>query len=425
MDTKVPWCGMTRVAVVGSGISGLAAAWLLSRRFDVTLFEADHRLGGHTHTVTIETAEGPIPLDTGFLVHNRQTYPNLVRLFDELGVATQDSEMSFSVADPRSGLEYGSRGAAGFFAQPRNLLRPAHYRLLTEIVRFNREARALLTRPGYEGLTLGRFLAERGFQKSFTRSYLLPMASAIWSAPVDAMAAFPAFTFVRFFQNHGLLGITGQPTWRVVVGGSHRYIPALVAPLTGRVFTNTPVAGVTRSAEGVTLRFNTRAPERFDHAVLACHGDQALRLLGDPSDAERAVLGQFRTSANDAWLHTDASWLPRSPRAQASWNYRLSSDDDAPPTVTYDLNRLQGLRTATRYCVTLNPGTPIPEPSVLARIAYRHPLYDLAAVRAQGRWADVSGVNRTHFCGAYWGYGFHEDGLNAAVRVAASLGVGW
>lgn len=415
---------MTRVAVVGSGISGLAAAWLLSRRFEVFLFETDGRLGGHTHTVEVETADGRLALDTGFLVHNRRTYPHLVRLFDELGVATQDSDMSFSVVDPRSGLEYGSRGASGFFAQPRNLLRPAHYRLLSEIARFNREGRALLTRPGYEGLTLGDFLAERRFDTPFTRHYLLPMASAIWSAPLGAMTAFPAFTFLRFFENHGLLGLTGQPTWRAVVGGSHRYIPALTAPLSGRVFTGTPVEQVTRDPDGVTLRFATRAPERFDHVVLACHGDQALRLLGDPSDAERAVLGEFRTTANDAWLHTDESWLPVNPRARASWNYRLA-DDDRPPTVTYDLNRLQGLRTATRYCVTLNPGRPIPPHAVLGRFQYRHPLYDRAAVAAQARWPAVSGANRTHFCGAYWGCGFHEDGLNSAIRVAASLGVRW
>lgn len=416
---------MMRVAVVGSGISGLAAAWLLSRRFQVSLFEADSRLGGHTHTVEVDTADGRLALDTGFLVHNRRTYPHLVRLFDELDVATQDSDMSFSVVDPQSGLEYGSRGAAGFFAQPRNILRPAHYRLLSEIVRFNREGQALLTRAGYEGLTLGDFLAERRFDTTFTRHYLLPMASAIWSAPLDAMTAFPAFTFLRFFQNHGLLGLTGQPTWRAVVGGSHRYIPALTAPLSGRVFTGTPVERITRESDGVTVRFTTRAPESFDHVVLACHGDQALRLLGDPSDVEQSVLGQFRTSSNEAWLHTDESWLPANPRARASWNYRLADDDDLPPTVTYDLNRLQGLRTARHYCVTLNPGRPIPPDAVLGRFTYRHPLYDVAAVRAQTRWPAVSGVNRTHLCGAYWGCGFHEDGLNSAIRVAASLGVRW
>ncbi len=416
---------MTRVAVVGSGISGLAAAWLLSRRFEVSLFEAEGRLGGHTHTVEVETDDGRLALDTGFLVHNPRTYPHLVRLLDELGVPTQDSDMSFSVVDPRSGLEYGSRGAAGFFAQPRNLLRPAHYRLLSEIVRFNREGRALLTRAGYEGLTLGAFLAEQRFDTPFTRHYLLPMASAIWSAPLDAMTEFPAFTFLRFFQNHGLLGLTGQPTWRAVVGGSHRYIPALTAPLSGRVFTGTPVERITRDPQGVTVQFGTRAPESFDQVVLACHGDQALRLLGDASDTECTVLGQFRTSANEAWLHTDESWLPVNPRARASWNYRLADDDDGPPTVTYDLNRLQSLRTTRRYAVTLNPGRPIPPHAVLGRFTYRHPLYDVAAVRAQVRWPAVSGVNRTHFCGAYWGCGFHEDGLNSAIRVAASLGVRW
>jgi predicted NAD/FAD-binding protein len=416
---------LARIAVVGSGVSGLVAAWLLSRRFEVHLYEAEPRLGGHTHTVNVETPDGRLALDTGFLVHNRRTYPNLVRLFEEIGVATQPSDMSFSVADPRTGLEYGSRGAGGFFAQARNLVRPAHYRLLAEIVRFNREASALLTRPDAGDLTLAGFLAERAFDDTFSRYYLLPMASAIWSAPMDAMGDFPVFTFVRFFGNHGLLGITGQPTWRAVTGGSHRYIPALVAPLGDRVHTGTGVTRVMRSPEGVTLTFAARAPERFDHVVLACHGDQAFRLLGDPSDAEVAVMGQFRTSVNDTWLHTDASWLPVNHRARASWNYRLADDDTGAPTVTYDLNRLQGLTTGQSYCVTLNPRRPIPPEMVLGRFPYRHPLYDLSAVRAQGRWTDVSGVNRTHFCGAYWGYGFHEDGVTSAVRVAASLGVAW
>lgn len=416
---------MTRVAVVGSGIAGLSAAWLLSRRYEVHLFEADARLGGHTHTVEVEAAGGRLALDTGFLVHNRRTYPNLVRLFEQLAVATQPSDMSFSVADPRTGFEYGSRGAAGFFAQPRNLVRPAHYRLLAEIVRFNKEAPGVLARPQAESLTLGAFLQERRFDDRFIRHYLLPMASAIWSTPLGAMTDFPLVTFVRFFQNHGLLGISGQPTWRVVTGGSHRYIPALTGPLRGRVFTSTPVTRVTRQADGVTLDFGTRPSERFEQVVLACHGDQALRLLGDASPLEREVLGAFRTTANEAWLHTDATWLPARPRAQASWNYRLADDDAGAPMVTYDLNRLQGLRTGTRYCVTLNPGTPIPEAAVLGRFHYRHPLYDLAAIRAQARWAEVSGVQRTHFCGAYWRYGFHEDGLNSATRVAACLGVGW
>ena len=416
---------VTRVAVVGAGISGLSVCWLLSRRYEVHLFEADGRLGGHTHTVQAESPDGPLALDTGFLVHNLRTYPNLIRLFGELGVATMDSDMSFSVTDPRTGLAYSSRGARGFFAQRANLLRPAHYRLLVEIARFNREAPALLDRPGAADLTLGAFLDERRFDARFARYYLLPMAAAIWSTPLEAITAFPAATFIRFFQNHGLLGLTGQPTWRVVEGGSHRYIPKLTGPLQGRVHTGTPVERITRGRDGVTVAFTNRAPEVFDHLVLACHGDAALRLLGDPTTVEQAVMGQFQTSANVAWLHTDASWVPANPWAQASWNYRLSADDGVPPTVTYDLNRLQGLTTATRYCVTLNPETPPAEGTVLGRYVYRHPLYTTAAVRAQGRWAEVSGVNRTHFCGAYWGNGFHEDGLNSARRVAASLGVGW
>jgi predicted NAD/FAD-binding protein len=416
---------MRTVAVIGAGISGLAAAYLLSRRHRVHLFEQERRLGGHTNTVLVSTPNGDVPLDTGFLVHNDRTYPNLVRLFGELSVATHDSDMSFAVSCRRSGLEYSSRGANGFFAQRRNLVTPSHLSLLREIVRFNREAPALMGEPDAERQTLGDFLDSRRFGDAFTHRYLFPMASAIWSASLDAVRSFPALTLIRFFDNHGLLSLNSQPTWRVVTGGSHIYIPRLMAPVSGDVHQGAAIQSVQRHEGGVTVAFRDRPSMAFDDVVLACHGDQVLPLLADPSDRERDVFAGFTTTTNAAWLHTDASVLPVLSRARASWNYLLAADADAPPMVTYDLNRLQGLTTTEQYCVTLNPDGHVDDRRVLGRFVYRHPLYTREAIRAQRQWGDVSGVNRTHFCGAYWSYGFHEDGLNSALKVARALGVQW
>ena len=416
---------MKTVAVIGAGISGLAAAHFLSRRHYVALFEKDARLGGHTNTVVIDDPAGAVALDTGFLVHNHRTYPNLVRLFGEVGVATRDSDMSFAVSCRRSGLEYSSRGANGFFAQRRNLMRPSHLSLLRDIVRFNREAPALLTAPDAERQTLGDFLESRRFGEAFTHRYLFPMASAIWSASRGAIRSFPALTLIRFFANHGLLSLTAQPTWKVVAGGSHTYVPKLLARLSGEVHPGASIHEVRRGEDGVTLTFRDRPSMRFDEVVFACHGDQVLPLLADPSDRERDVFQRFTTTANVAWLHTDGSVLPVQARARASWNYRLAGDADAPPTVTYDLNRLQGLTTSTQYCVTLNPNGGIDERRVLRKFLYRHPLCTPETMRAQLDWSAVSGVNRTHYCGAYWRYGFHEDGLASALRVARTLGVEW
>jgi predicted NAD/FAD-binding protein len=416
---------MRTVAIIGAGISGLAAAYLLSRRHRVHLFEKEARLGGHTNTVLVSTPAGSVPLDTGFLVHNGRTYPNLVRLFRELDVATRDSDMSFSVSCQRSGLEYSSRGANGFFAQRRNLVRPSHFSLLREIMRFNREAPTLLRAPDAGRQTLGEFLESRRFDEPFTQRYLFPMASAIWSASLDAIRSFPAMTLIRFFDNHGLLSLHEQPTWKTVAGGSHTYIPRLTAPLSGNVHERAEIHGVRRSERGVTIAFRDRPSMVFDDVVFACHGDQVLPLLADPSDREREVLSNFTTTTNVAWLHTDASVLPVRQRARASWNYLLAADAKAPPMVTYDLNRLQDLRTPEQYCVTLNPDGQIDERRVLRRFVYRHPLYTCEAMNAQQRWRELSGVNRTHYCGAYWFHGFHEDGLNSALRVASALGVEW
>jgi predicted NAD/FAD-binding protein len=417
---------MRRVAVVGSGIAGLAAAYFLSRHHRVWLFERDSRLGGHTHTVVAESAQGPVALDTGFLVHNVRTYPRLVRLFDELAIATQPSDMCFSVSCPRTGLEYSSRGARGFFAQKRNLGSRRHLVLLGEILRFNRLAPRALARGDGAAGTIGDFLAEHRFSEVFRRFYLFPMASAIWSTSMAGIEAFPVVTLLRFLDNHGLLSVGGQPIWRVVQGGSHTYIPKLIAPLGDRVHLGVTITGIRRDPCTVTISFRDRRPATFDDVVLACHGDQVLPLLEDPTDAERDVFAQFTTTTNEACLHTDAAVRPRRPGARAAWNYRLGTSDVAPPTVSYDLNRLQSLTTPEAYSVTLNPAeAAIRSDQVLKRMIYEHPLYTHAAIRAQTRWAEVSGVRRTHYAGAYWFYGFHEDGLRSAQRVAHAMGVTW
>ena len=412
---------MKRIAIVGAGISGLAAAYFLSRRHRVWLFEREPRLGGHTNTVTI----GDVPLDTGFLVHNDRTYPNLVRLFREIGIESQASDMCFAVSCRRTGLEYSSRGARGFFAQKRNLLRASHLRLLTEILRFNREAPALLSHADAASSTLGDFLESHGFGEAFRRLYLYPMASAIWSSSLDSVNAFPALTLIRFLDNHGLLSVNGQPKWKTVVGGSQRYIPKLTAAIRDRVATGAHLQGITRTTEGVTLTFFDRPAMAFDDVVIATHGDEVLPLLADPTDRERDVFGAFRTTTNTTWLHTDDGTLPRRAGARASWNYLLPEDGSRPPTVTYHLNRLQRIPCTTEYCVTLNPNGSIDDRRVLRKMVYSHPLYTRDAIRSQGRWSEVSGAQRTHYAGAYWFYGFHEDGLNSALRVAKSLGVEW
>jgi predicted NAD/FAD-binding protein len=415
-----------RIAVIGGGIAGLSAAWLLSRRYDVHLFEKATRLGGHTHTHVVPDVDAPggvVHLDTGFLVHNNRTYPHLLRLFDELGVERLDSDMSFAVSSRNPDFEYSSRDLNGLFAQRSNLVRPGHYRLLAEILRFNREAPRLLARPGADNITLGDFLDSHKFSGEFLERFLFPMASAVWSAALPTLRGFPATTLIRFFHNHGMLSATDNPVWRVVRGGSSAYIPRLVDVPHLTVHTDAAPAHVVRTATGVQISFPARPTVDVDEVVFACHGDEVLPMLRDASPLERDVLSSFTTSLNDTWLHTDPSFLPRRAAARASWNVLIGEREEA--CLTYDLNRLQRLSTPTQYAVTLNPPRPIPEDRVLARMSYTHPLFTQAAVRAQGRWAEISGRNRLHLCGAYWFYGFHEDGVRSGVRVAESLGVTW
>jgi predicted NAD/FAD-binding protein len=413
---------MSRIAVIGAGISGMAAAYLLSRKHEVSLFEKEARLGGHTHTHNIETSQGVLPIDTGFIVHNDRTYPNLVRLFRTLGVERQPSDMSFGVSCRQTAFEYSTRGLGGFFGS--NLLRLRQYRLFAEILRFNREARSLLQSPANVDTTLGEFIRANGFEGDFARYYLKPMAASVWSTSLEEIEDFPAFTLFRFMDNHGLLGITAQAQWYVLKGGSSVYIAPLTAPYGQNIRLGARIEGVRRTPSGVQVAFEDRAPEQFDEVVFACHAPQALRLLKDATPTERSVLANFRTSSNHTVLHTDSRLLPRRPSARASWNYHVGGASQAA-TLTYHMNRLQGLTTREDYCVTLNSTDVLDERRILREMDYNHPLYTSDAVRAQTRWSEISGKNHTHFCGAYWFYGFHEDGLNSAIRVAEKLGVSW
>ena len=416
---------MSRIAVIGAGISGLAAAYFLSRRHEVSLFEREERLGGHTRTVRVQRDGGAVALDTGFLVHNTRTYPNLVRLFAELEVETRDSDMSFSVTCPQTGFEYSSRGCLGFFAQARNVINLDHVRLLRDIMRFNREAPGVLSAPAASQSTLASYVRDHGYGDSFVARYLVPMTSAIWSAPIETIQAFPIRTLLQFMQNHGMLSVGTQVIWRVVRGGSDSYVGGLIRPLGERIQCHARLSGVVRGRSDVALLFEDQPPQRFDAVVLACHGDQVLPLLANPTAAEREVFGAFRTTANDTVLHTDERMLPEAPRARASWNYLLGGRPEQPPSVTYDLNRLQGISGPTQYCVTLNPTRPLAAGSVIGAYRYRHPQISHESVAAQARWREVSAGHRTHYCGAYWRYGFHEDGLWSAMRVADDLGAAW
>ncbi|MCG6659457.1 FAD-dependent oxidoreductase [Halomonas campisalis] len=413
-----------RIAVVGSGISGMAAAWYLSPRHEVTLFEAGQRLGGHTATVDVELDGRHYAIDTGFIVFNDWTYPHFQRLMARLGVASQPTEMSFSVHQTDRDFEYNGHTLATLFAQRRNLLRPAFYRLLADILRFNRRAVRDLDEERLDAATtLGDYLASGGYGHAFQTRYLLPMGAAIWSASLHDLRAFPALFFLRFFRHHGLLSVSDRPQWHTLVGGSRAYVPALTAPYAERIRLATPVTGLRREVTGVSLR-TPRGIETFDQVVLACHADQALALLDDATPSEREILGALPYRDNDVVLHTDTRLLPRRRRAWASWNYRLDGrGESARVSVTYDMNILQRLDAPHTFCVTLNDSAAIDPTRVLGRFRYAHPQFTLAGHAAQARHGEISGgAGRTHFCGAYWRNGFHEDGVWSALRVARALG---
>ena len=412
-----------RIAIVGSGIAGLASAWLLSRSHEVVLFEADDRLGGHTHTHDIDLHGRRYAVDTGFIVHNPAHYPLLTALFDELGVASQPTTMSFSVRNEARGLEYNATTLDTLFCQRRNLVSPRFWGMLRDLTRFYREAPALLDAPG-PGPTLGEYLDAGGYGAAFRDDHLVPMASALWSSPASRILAFPAQYLVRFMANHQMLQVNDRPQWRVVRGGSRAYVRALEARWRVQARVATRVRMLLRDADGVTV-FTEGGAERFDQIVLACHSDQALRLLNDASDTETAILGAIPYQANDTVLHTDARLLPRRRKAWAAWNALVPRDPADACTVSYCMNLLQGLDAPEPLVVTLNGTDAIDPDRILRRMRYHHPVYSHASVAAQARKAEIQGRRRTWFAGAYWGWGFHEDGMRSAVDVATALGVRW
>jgi len=410
-----------RIAVVGAGISGLAAAHLLSRAHEVTVFEANDYPGGHTHTHDVRIGEKIWAVDSGFIVFNERTYPNFIKLLNRLGVASQPTEMSFSVVDRRSGLQYRSTNLNTLFAQRRNLFRPSFWRLLADILRFRREF------PRWYGsedlsVSLGELVRTGGYSRSFVDQFLVPMGSAIWSADPARFLDFPAAAFVTFFHNHGILDLRDQPRWLVIAGGSREYVKPLCAPFRNRLRLSSPVVRVRRHPDRVEILPRGGEAERYDQLVLACHSDQALALLADATPAEREILGAIPYQKNEAVLHTDRAWLPSRRRAWASWNCLIPEKTLAAPCLTYYMNRLQSLEAPQPFCVTLNPPVAIAEERVLRRMVYHHPVYSEAAFRAHRRWEEINGTNRTWFCGAYWGYGFHEDGLNSALAVCKKFG---
>lgn len=409
-----------KIAIIGAGISGMVAARNLYKNHEITVYEANDYIGGHTNTIPVEVGGQSIAVDTGFIVFNDRTYPNFISLLDELEVASQDSAMSFSVRCPKTGIEYNGHSLNSLFAQRRNLLRPRFIHMLLEILRFNKEALAFLD-AGASDESLGQFLDRRKFTGLFVSHYIVPMGAAIWSMEPDLMRDFPARYFLEFFSHHGLLSVKNRPQWRVVTGGSWKYVEKLTAPFKDRIRLSTPVTSVRRTPVQVTVESRAFGTEHFDHVVFACHSDQALSLLSDPSDDERSILGNIRYQNNEAVLHTDSEMLPKNKRAWAAWNYHLPEVRSEKVTLTYSMNILQNLPVAEQICVTLNRSDQIDPRKVLRTIQYAHPLYDPAGMAARGKHDMINGKRHTWYCGAYWGYGFHEDGVKSALSVCAGI----
>ena len=412
-----------QIAVIGSGISGLASAHYLSVGHSVSVFEASRRLGGHTATMDVQVGTRRYAIDTGFIVFNDWTYPNFIALMRELGVSSRPTSMGFSVRDESTGLEYAGTNLDALFAQRRNLLSPRFLRMVGDILRFNRESVEDLEAGRLDSReTLGSYLARGGYSEGFKREYLTAMGSAIWSSDRARIADFPAQFFLRFFKNHGLLSVHNRPRWRVIEGGSREYIAPLCRRFEERIHVNTPVVRVKRDPAGVTLRFEDGGERRFDQLVIATHADQALRLLSAPSDVERDILGALPYQSNDVVLHTDIRLLPRNRKTWSSWNYRLGASE-ARAVLTYNMNILQGIEAPETFCVTLNDTESVNPHKILGRFTYEHPVFSLDGLAAQARWEEINGVQNTWYCGAYWHNGFHEDGVVSALRVAEALGM--
>ncbi len=408
-----------KIAIIGSGISGMYAAHRLHPQHDITLFEADSRPGGHTNTVDVDANGQTYSIDTGFIVFNERNYPNFIALLDELGVASERSEMSFSFKCELSGLEYNGRSLSALFAQKRNLLRPKFYKMILDIMRFNRSAQTLLNAP--DGMSMGEYLDKYNFSGPMVDDYLLPMAGAIWSSEPGMMREFPARQFGRFFMNHGLMQVKDRPQWRTVSKGSREYLKAICKPFADRIRLNSPVESIERFADHVLVTVGGQAAERFDQVVIATHSDQALSMLKDPDASESDVLGAIPYQHNDTVLHTDTRLMPKNRKAWAAWNYHRPQHADSHVSVTYNLSTLQNVPDETQFLVTLNGSKQIDKSKVLQRFSYEHPVFNMESMAAQKRWGEINGQRRTWYCGAYWGYGFHEDGVKSAIRVCEAM----
>lgn len=414
-----------KVAVVGSGISGLVCAYHLSPNAEIHVFEAGDHIGGHTNTLDVTVPSGAYAVDTGFIVFNDRTYPRFIRLMNNLGVVSQPSSMSFSVKVESNGLEYNGTSLNSLFAQRSNIFRPSFHKMIMDILRFNREAPRVLEESSND-MSLENYLRENNYSPAFMDHYIIPMGAAIWSAGVAIMRQFPIKYFVRFFKNHGMLSVNDRPLWRVIKNGSRSYIPALTRPFKDRLHLNAPVRSVTRDAQGVKLaieRHGKYEESRFDRVILAGHADQMLSLLSDATSSEREVLSAFPYQTNSTVLHTDTRVMPTRRRAWASWNYLVPNRACDRVAVTYNMNILQTINSPETFLVSLNMDERIDSAHVLKKITYHHPIYSADAVAAQQKWEMISGVNNTHYCGAYWGYGFHEDGVASAERVCEQFGM--
>lgn len=410
-----------RIAIVGSGISGLASAWFLSREHDVTLFEKDDRVGGHSHTVMVEEGKDTIPVDTGFMVYNEVTYPLLTRLFRELDVVTKPTSMSFSVQHVSDGLEFNGGSLDLLFGQRRNLFNPRYWKMLIQINRFNRETVGELVNPYYGDLSLREYVTARGYGDDFLNWYLSPMAAAVWSSPPERIKEFPARTLMRFWHNHGFLGLDTQHPWRTVAGGSRCYVEKLIKPFAQHCHRGVGVKAVNLTVNGVALKLADGSVMEFDRVVMAAHGDQALQMLADPTALETELLKCFRYQTNEAVLHTDSRFMPKTRRCWAAWNYRIENNRHS---THYWMNELQGVSEREQYFVSINPSEPPAEESIKRRLSYEHPLFDLAAVKAQSRLRqlhDSGDQTKRYFCGAWQRYGFHEDGLWSAANVCSQI----
>ncbi len=417
---------MSTIAIIGTGIAGLGAAHVLHAHHEITLFEKNDYTGGHTNTITVDENGRSVPIDTGFMVFNHATYPNLVRLFNELGIATQKTEMAFSVQHRPTDLEYNGGSLNLLFGQRRNLLRPRHWKMLMAINRFNTEAIPALTDPKWADMSLRQYIDARNYGEDMFQHYLVPMSSAVWSAPPDKMEAFPALTLLRFWHNHGFLGLSTQHQWWTVTGGSQSYVRKITRPFADRIHKNRPVTKVSRTATRATVHFADGSPQTFDKVLLACHGDQALALLADPTPQETRLLSKFHYQPNTATLHTDPSLMPRTPRCWAAWNYRIDHGPHGEilPTTHYWMNRLQRVSDRQNYFVSLNCLDRIDPTKVLRHLHYEHPLFDLPAIRAQAGLPalnNISPAQTTYYAGAWFKYGFHEDGFTSGLHAAQAI----